>query len=106
MDALRATAMLLGIVFHTAVFLVPVPEWPVYYSYAESQPRDQNLYAYLITILHGFRMPLFFLISGFFTAFVMATARPACAGREPAQTHWPASGSECVDHCPPQCLAD
>ena len=66
LDALRACAMLLGIVIHALQSFIPIPI-PV-------APQDINqspeIYGYVFNIIHGFRMPLFFLISGFFTAML------------------------------------
>ena len=65
LDALRAAAMLLGIVLHAALFLVP-DAWPVLDRKAsESLPYDD-----IVNVIHGFRMPVFFLLSGFFTAML------------------------------------
>ncbi len=66
LDALRAVAMLLGIALHAALAYMPLPEggWPV-------QDAHQNdAFAVFLAVVHGFRMPLFFLISGFFTAMM------------------------------------
>ena len=63
LDALRAIAMLLGIVLHAALSFAPIP-WPV----KDSQQSD--FYYGLFACLHGFRMPLFFMLSGFFTAML------------------------------------
>ncbi len=66
LDALRGFAMLLGIVIHALQSFIPIPI-PV-------APQDINqspeIYGYVFNIIHGFRMPLFFLISGFFTAML------------------------------------
>ena len=70
MDALRGTAMLLGIVFHSLLFLVPYDAWPVHDAWAHTTDPERNPYALAISGLHGFRMPLFFTISGFFTAMM------------------------------------
>ena len=66
LDALRATAMLLGIGLHGALAYVPMPDagWPVH------DVRQNEVYAIFMAAIHGFRMPLFFLISGFFTAML------------------------------------
>jgi peptidoglycan/LPS O-acetylase OafA/YrhL len=63
LDALRAIAMLLGIVLHAALSFAPIP-WTV----KDSQQND--FYYGLFAFLHGFRMPLFFMLSGFFTAML------------------------------------
>jgi peptidoglycan/LPS O-acetylase OafA/YrhL len=60
LDALRAFAMLLGIGLHAALSFFPIP-WYV-------QDTQQNVvFGWCTAAVHGFRMPLFFLISGFFT---------------------------------------
>ena len=65
LDALRAAAMLLGIVLHAALFLVP-DAWPV-----EDKKASASLpYDDIFNVIHGFRMPVFFLLSGFFTAML------------------------------------
>lgn len=63
LDALRATAMLLGILLHASLSFFPMP-WPVQDS------RQNELFGVLFSAIHGFRMPLFFLLSGFFTMMV------------------------------------
>ena len=69
LDALRAFAMLLGIVLHTALFFVP-DLWSKAYS-AEGYPAEvSGIYTLLFFGIHGFRMPVFFLLSGFFTALL------------------------------------
>ena len=70
LDALRSFAMLLGIVLHAAAFLLPLDFWPVQDDWVAATPLDRNGYAYAASIIHGFRMPLFFLISGFFSALL------------------------------------
>lgn len=63
LDALRAVAMLLGIALHGALSFIPTL-WPV-------QDAHQNgLFGLLVAAIHGFRMPVFFVMSGFFTAML------------------------------------
>ncbi len=62
LDALRATAMLLGIVLHASTRFMP------YYD-ADNEFARKTL-GNIINVVHAFRMPLFFLISGFFTAML------------------------------------
>jgi peptidoglycan/LPS O-acetylase OafA/YrhL len=66
LDALRAVAMLLGILIHGLLSFVPMPKgsWPVQDEFASES------FGVVISAIHGFRMPLFFLISGFFTAML------------------------------------
>ena len=69
LDALRAVAMLLGVVLHAFLFLIPIG-WVGQDPWAKSVPIEQNPYIYLLAAIHGFRMPVFFLLSGFFTAML------------------------------------
>lgn len=66
LDALRAVAMLLGIVLHASIAYVPVIPWPVH----DARPVPWLVLVFLA--IHGFRMPVFFLLSGFFTALLRA----------------------------------
>ena len=59
--------MALGIVLHAALFLVDGP-WAVHDPYARATPPGDNPYSFLLLAIHGFRMPLFFMLSGFFSA--------------------------------------
>ena len=70
LDVLRAFAMFLGVLLHTTVFLLPSACWPVQLAYADATPVAANPYGYLLMGIHGFRMPVFFLLSGFFTAML------------------------------------
>ena len=68
LDALRAGAMFLGIVLHTCLFVMPEPVWlwPLHDPAAAGDPT----YGLLLDAIHGFRMPVFFLLSGFFSALL------------------------------------
>jgi peptidoglycan/LPS O-acetylase OafA/YrhL len=64
LDALRAAAMLLGIAYHVALSFALGFPWMV-------QDSHQNQGSYLFqAAVHGFRMPMFMLVSGFFTAML------------------------------------
>ncbi len=63
LDALRAFAMLLGIGLHSALSFFQVP-WPV------QDIHQHKFFGIFMQAVHGFRMPLFFLLSGFFTMMV------------------------------------
>ena len=58
--------MLLGIVLHGALAFIP-GAWVVTDASVEG---DGEAFALLTTAIHGFRMPVFFLMSGFFTAML------------------------------------
>lgn len=63
LDALRAFAMLLGIALHATLAYIGAG-WVV------SDERSSLALGMLVNAVHGFRMPLFFLLSGFFTAML------------------------------------
>ncbi len=78
LDALRAVAMLLGIGLHAALSFATIP-WIV-------QDTQQNgLFGLFFVAIHGFRMPLFFLISGYFTAMLYRRRGPAALLKQRAQ---------------------
>src|SRR5438552_2660407 len=59
LDALRAFAMLLGVALHAAMSFTPT--WVV------QDYEPDVVFTWFFSATHGFRMPLFFLVSGFFT---------------------------------------
>ncbi len=64
LDALRAVAMLLGIVLHASMSFIP--------SFWIVTDRQVNpAFGVVFTAIHGFRMPLFFVMSGFFGAMLL-----------------------------------
>jgi peptidoglycan/LPS O-acetylase OafA/YrhL len=63
LDALRSFAMLLGIGLHASLSFFAFP-WPVHDLYRS------DLLPLFLAAVHGFRMPLFFLLSGYFTMLV------------------------------------
>ena len=63
LDALRAVAMLLGIVLHAGLSFTLFP-WPV------QDTQQSGFFWLLFAATHGFRMPVFFVLSGFFTAML------------------------------------
>ena len=90
LDALRACAMLLGIVLH-GILAFGEPGWegyapqndahwdvPVVITNAAAAvgaeaPETFSPYKFCFTAIHGFRMQLFFVVSGFFTAMLWST---------------------------------
>lgn len=69
LDALRAFAMLLGIALHGSMSFFTIP-WLV------QDTRQNELFGLFFVAVHGFRMPLFFLVSGFFTAMLWRKRGP------------------------------
>ncbi len=64
LDALRAAAMLLGIVYHASLSFALGPSWM-------AVDVSQSGAAYVFqSWVHGFRMPLFMVVSGYFTAML------------------------------------
>jgi peptidoglycan/LPS O-acetylase OafA/YrhL len=75
LDALRGIAMLLGVVLHASVSYMPhrMPDllWAVH-------DRDSSpLFDWMFWWIHGFRLPLFFVIAGFFAVVVYDSRGPA-----------------------------
>lgn len=64
LDALRAFAMLLGIVLHASLSFF-ASFWMV------SDRRQSPIFGVLFSAIHGFRMPLFFVMCGFFSAMLL-----------------------------------
>ena len=64
LDALRAYAMLLGILLHAVLSFNFTPIWP-----AQDKFQDAD-FQVINNSIHGFRMQLFFLVSGFFTCMM------------------------------------
>ncbi len=64
LDALRAVAMLLGIIYHAAGSFSVGGPW-----FVLDGARTPLLHIFM-DFTHGFRMPLFFVVSGFFTAML------------------------------------
>lgn len=78
MDHLRALAMLAGVVFHAALAYSPMMQgfWPA---------ADRQSSAWIDTVvwgLHLVRMPLFFLVAGFFAAWLLARRGGAALARQ------------------------
>jgi len=66
LDAMRGIAMLLGIVLHAALPYVPDVEffWP-------TDERSSQLINTIFQFIHIWRMPLFFILSGFFANLII-----------------------------------
>ncbi len=70
LDCLRATMMLLGLVLHSSIHYFTLPD-PTLQVYLDAQ--TSVFFEYLFGFIHSFRMPTFFVIAGFFAAFVCDT---------------------------------
>ena len=68
LDALRASMMLLGLVLHASASYVVEPlgaAWPY------KDPATSTIFDLLVFFIHLFRMPVFFVVAGFFAAMLM-----------------------------------
>ena len=65
LDALRGFAMLLGIALHASLSF-----FPAFWIVTDSTAETNNWFDEFFHAVHGFRMPLFFLLSGFFTTML------------------------------------
>lgn len=71
LDAVRAAALLLGIVLHATLSFIPGVEltpklWPI------ADVQQSPVMALLMYAIHVFRMPVFFLVAGFFAQQLLA----------------------------------
>ncbi len=66
LDNLRAVMMWLGIVLHVAVIYMVVPLHMPWHDVQTSGLAD-----FLVLLIHNFRMPLFFILAGFFVALLV-----------------------------------
>ncbi len=62
LDAVRAFALLLGIVFHSSLSFTPI-----FIGWAVMDVSTSSIVSVFMLISHSFRMALFFLIAGFFS---------------------------------------
>jgi peptidoglycan/LPS O-acetylase OafA/YrhL len=66
LDALRGVMMMLGIVLHASIFYIAYPPLPF--------PTDSHtsvVFDAIVLFIHSFRMPLFFVLAGFFTSLLV-----------------------------------
>lgn len=75
LDALRGFAMALGIVLHASLSFFE-SGWPI------QDPAQEGWFALCMAVIHSFRMPLFFILSGFFTAFMLRRSGLAATVRQ------------------------
>ena len=69
LDALRGIMMMLGIVLHSAVFYLVLP--PPLMSPMVDRGSTSYVCDAVVNLIHSFRMPTFFILSGFFTALLV-----------------------------------
>lgn len=66
LDAARAFALLLGIVFHASLSFLPT-----FMGWAVQDISTSPVVAWFVTLSHAFRLELFFLLAGFFGALTL-----------------------------------
>ena len=71
LDRLRAIMMLLGLVLHSAINYFPFPDEYLDQIYLDT--KSSPFFDYLVKFIHSFRMPVFFVMAGFFAAFLFDT---------------------------------
>jgi len=64
LDFTRAVLMMLGVVYHAAMVFTP-------YHWLISSDNQSMFFVYVTETIHSFRMQGFYIISGFFTAFML-----------------------------------
>jgi glucans biosynthesis protein C len=64
LDSLRASMMLLGIYLHSVVGYSREGGWPY------KDPHPTGVYDWTLGYIHAFRMPLFYVMAGFFAALL------------------------------------
>lgn len=65
MDAMRSVLMMLGIFIHSSQVYSPSQSWLVF------SDTTHPIFSYVIAFIHSFRMPAFFIISGFFCLMML-----------------------------------
>jgi len=65
MDAMRSILMMLGVFIHSAQVFNPNQRWLVL------SDNTHPFFNYVVTFIHSFRMPAFFIISGFFCLMML-----------------------------------
>lgn len=64
LDALRAFAMLLGIALHAGLAFAPIP-------WLAMNKETSSVVGTFVEVVHGFRLPLFFIMSGYFSMMLL-----------------------------------
>ena len=72
LDSLRAIMMMLGLVLHSAAtYSIDVGDWPISDPKTMSYSND-----FIVGLIHSFRMPIFFLVAGFFGSMLFYERTP------------------------------
>lgn len=68
LDALRGVMMMLGIVIHGSMWYLSEPIGPMRFS---MDPSTSYVFDVMVQFIHSFRMPLFFILTGFFASLLV-----------------------------------
>src|SRR5688572_24940770 len=71
MDPLRGILMALGVVLHSAQVINPDYTWLIH------SPQTSAVVAPLVSLIHLFRMPAFYIVSGFFAYITVKRYPPS-----------------------------
>lgn len=72
LDSLRAIMMMLGLVLHSAAtYSIDVGDWPISDPKTMSYSND-----FIVGLIHSFRMPIFFIVAGFFGSMLFYERTP------------------------------
>ena len=66
LDALRGGMMMLGIVLHAAMLYLAATDLPI-----QTDANTSLVFDVLFALIHSFRMPVFFVLAGFFAALLV-----------------------------------
>jgi glucan biosynthesis protein C len=69
MDSMRSVLMMLGVVIHSSNVFDPARDWSIY------SQNSSMIAGYLGDLIHLFRIPAFFVVSGFFCVLTMKKYR-------------------------------
>ena len=83
LDALRGSMMLLGVVLHSAEFYITSP--PPAMAGLPLDPNGSYVFDLVFHFIHSFRMPLFFVLAGFFAALLVEKRGLAATYKDRAQ---------------------
>lgn len=70
MDSMRSVLMILGVVLHSALIFRPQRSWVIFSNHTH---EIANL---IVLAIHSFRMPAFFIISGYFCIVTVKRYKP------------------------------
>ena len=77
LDSLRGIMMILGIVLHSAIIYSPINNHEISNVLFLKDPISSHISnSFIVDFIHSFRMQIFFILSGFFGAFLYYKKSP------------------------------